>query len=176
MANVKLDGKTMPEASFRVTSRGCKDSYGLNNLQAGSNVELVEYNGAKAKVELTTDRENGKIVKPTENSTPLAGLQCHQCAVNQNRLTDEQYLDMAMDGCFNATLGTFDLNCPCNDTRIISFLETVATCDPRLGEDVSKFGTVFKAWLQLMLTSNQTVKVLTSSRVASEAKLFILPL
>ena len=105
MANVKLDGKTMPEATFRVTSRGCKDSYGLNNLQSGSNIELVEYNGAKAKVELTTDRENGKIVKPTENNTPLGGLQCHQCAVNQNRLTDEQYLNMTMDNCFNATLG-----------------------------------------------------------------------
>merc|ERR1711893_312985 len=48
------------------------------------------------------------------------------CAVNQNRLTDEQYLDMVMDGCFHGTL------------------ETVATCDPRLGEDVSKFGSVFK--------------------------------
>ena len=105
MANVKLDGKTMPEATFRVTSRGCKDSYGLNNLQSGSNVELVEYNGAKAKVELTTDRENGKIVKPTENNTPLGGLQCHQCDVNQNRLTDEQYLNMTMDNCFNVTLG-----------------------------------------------------------------------
>ena len=103
MANVKLDGKTMPEASFRVTSRGCKDSYGLNNLQSGSNVELVEYYGAKAKVELTTDKENGKIVKPTENNTPLGGLQCHQCAVNQNRLTDEQYQNITLDSCFNAT-------------------------------------------------------------------------
>ena len=103
MANVKLDGKTMPEASFRVTSRGCKDSYGLNNLQSGSNIELVEYYGAKAKVELTTDKENGKIVKPTENNTPLGGLQCHQCAVNQNRLTDEQYQNITLDSCFNAT-------------------------------------------------------------------------
>ena len=105
VANVKLDDKTMPETTFRVTSRGCKDSYGLNNLQAGSNVELVEYNGAKAKVELTTDRENGKIVKPTENNTPLSGLQCHQCGINQKRLTDGQYLDMTLDSCFNATIG-----------------------------------------------------------------------
>ena len=40
-------------------------------------------------------------------------------------------------------------------------VETVATCDPRLGEDVSKFGSVFKAWLKLISTSNLTSRVLT---------------
>ena len=38
-------------------------------------------------------------------------------------------------------------------------IETVATCDPRLGEDVSKFGSVFKDWLKLKSTSNLTSRL-----------------
>ena len=35
----------------------------------------------------------------------------------------------------------------------------MATCDPRLGEDVSKFGSVFKDWLKLKSTSNLTSRL-----------------